>query len=116
MRLDDVNYSFHYKEYTITLYPKNVVYSQLEGLSPSELVNYIAPRDFPTFELTNDDSAQYLDYKEKVYAWAKDFPEAYRTMTNSEDLLKISIRDFSLLDESRKEIVLNNSAGYLIFD
>jgi hypothetical protein len=116
LRLEDISYSFEYKDYTITLFPKDVVYNQLEGLSPTELVSYVAPRDFPSFELTNDDAAEYLVYKDKVYAWAKDFPEAYRTMTNSENLLKISIRDFSVMNEERKLLVLNHSEGCLILD
>ena len=115
-RLDDVNFTFDYKQYTITLLSKDVVYSQLQGLAPSDLINYIAPRDFPTFELTNDDYKEYLKYKERVYAWAKDFPEQYRAMTNSENFVKISIRDFSELAVERKSLVLNHADGYLIID
>lgn len=116
LRLDVDNYSFAYKDYTITLFPKSIVYPQLDGLLPSEIISYIAPRDFPTFALTNDDNVEYADYTKRVYAWAKDFPEQYRTMTNSENLLKISIRDFALMGESRKAVVLNNAGGYLIID
>ena len=115
-RLDDVTFAFDFKQYIITLLPKNEVYPQLQGLIPTELVNYIAPRDFPTFELTNDDYAEYLEYKERVYAWAKDFPEQYRTMTNSGNLLRISIRDFADLAVERKSLVLNHADGYLIID
>ncbi len=115
-RLDDANFTFSYKQYMITLLPKNNVYPQLQGLVPTELVNYIAPRDFPTFELTNDDYAEYLEYKKSVYAWAKDFPEQYRILTNDENLLKMSIKEFSELAEERKSLVLNHVDGYLIID
>ena len=115
-RLDDENFTFDHKQYIITLLPKSTVYPQLQGLLPTELVNYVAPRDFPIFQLTNDDYAHYLEYKQQVYAWAKDFPEQYRTMTSADNLLKISIRDFADLAAERKAVVLNHSDGYLIID
>jgi hypothetical protein len=116
-RLDDVNFSFTYKEvYTVILLPKNDVYPLLQGLLPTELVNYVAPRDFPTFQLTNDDYAHYMEYKQQVYAWAKDFPEQYRAITSASDLLKISIRAFADLTDDRKSALLNHAGGYLIID
>ena len=115
-RLDDSDFTFDFKEYRITLLPKNIVYPQLQGLLPTELVKYIAPRDFPMFELTNNDYAHFLEYTEKVDAWAKDFPEQYRAMTNSESLLKISIKEFSELPEEKKISFLSHSTGYLIIN
>lgn len=115
-RLDEQEFELIYRDYTITLLPKNVVYSELAGMLPTDLVNYIAPRDFPSMEMSGDLDAAYLIYKEEVYAWAKDFPSDYRTLTNSPDLLKISIRDLTLMDSARRSLVLNHDGGYLIID
>lgn len=116
-RLNNDAFEFVYRDiYKITLKGSLVMMSNLNGSTPTDLVNYISPRVFPSWEEMGDVNIAYTTYKEKVYAWAKDYPEAYRTMTNSPDLVKVSIVVFRNLTEERKQYIMNSPNGYLIID
>lgn len=112
---DVTQFSFKGK-YIIHLKPVSEMSAVLDGVSPAELITRRAPREFPEWDDSGNIQNDYLEYKERVYKWARDFPEEYRSLTQSNDLLKISINEFKSYSEDRRSAIFLNPGGYLIID
>jgi hypothetical protein len=105
-------YTFEYLEtYVITLKSLEEVDAAKDAIDQGP-----APRPLPVWNSTGDNQQDYANYKADLHEWIMDFPEDYRTLTSSGNLMVMKISDFAQLEPSRKEIVLNNSNGYLIVD
>ncbi len=88
----------------------------LQGYNLDELVNKLPPRAFPSWTNGADLSdANFQQYKERVWDWARDYPDTYLQVTADLNRIHIRFDDLKTLDETRRTNLLNGS-NYLIID
>ncbi|MFT5779807.1 MAG: hypothetical protein ACI837_002766 [Crocinitomicaceae bacterium] len=104
------------EEYIITLLSTNELTALIEGAAASEMLEIKLDRPFPGLVDTGDFDGDYANYKTSLRDWIKDFPNEYRTLVASNELLRISLTEYISLPQDRKDTVLSNSTGYLITD
>ncbi len=117
LRLSQSEVDFTFKgKYKITLKSLEDVLVELGGIEPADVLKIKLSKPFPEWVSTGDDDGDFKLYKSSVDKWARDFPELFRTMTSSPDLLKISFSDFIVLIDNRKEELFTRPGGYIIID
>jgi hypothetical protein len=111
-------YSFPFKEnkYQITLLSQEDINAVIGPINTTSVLTYLQYREFPQWIMTGDDVADYENYKIELEKWASDFPEEYRALTSSTDLLKIHFGDFVSLVDERKHKVFTHPGGYMIIE
>lgn len=107
-----VQIEFMPDKYTVTLLSQQELLLLLNGNSFNDLIN----QSFPKWIDSGDLEADYVAYKSNIAYWATLFPNAYRTITNSNETIKVRFSEFSLMSPQRKSSVFNNQKGYYITD
>ncbi len=99
----------------ITLKSGNELNSLLQGYELNALINELPLRPFPQWTSPNFTESDFQSYKEQVWDWAKDYPEAYLQITSNTNRLHIRFDEWKNLADSRRIIILNEM-DYLITD
>lgn len=99
----------------ITLKSRQEVQSLLLGYDLTELLFKIPVGPFPLWSTTTYSDVDFREYKEKVWLWAKDYPQEYLELTSDPNILHIRFFDWQLMNPDRRAGILNNQ-NYLIVD
>jgi hypothetical protein len=114
-RLESMPSSFLYKDkFLITLKSQAELTVLLNGYALNELINGLPQRAFPSFNSTGNNEQDYQLYKEKVWEWAKDFPNEYQQLTSSESVKHIRFSDYLQMSTEKRTIVTQGT--YLFID
>lgn len=111
-RLQSEVATIEYKGFSIGLEPIDVVQAQLGNFTIDQLGELRAMRPLPKFNYTGNLEADYAKYHELLDRWARDFPENYRTLTSSSELIKLRLELYPTLSDERKEYL--DSVDYII--
>lgn len=99
----------------ITLKSRQETQSLLLGYDLTELLFKIPVSPFPLWSTTTFSDVDFREYKEKVWKWAKDYPQEYLVYTSNPDILHIHFTDWKYLSPERRNPLLE-SGNYLIVD
>lgn len=86
------------------------------GISFDAVLNFKAFREIPEWVETGNGVLDYTNYKSEIEKWAKDFPDKFKELTSTTNILKIPIGEFLNYSQSRKNAVLSHPDGYIIID
>lgn len=100
---------------SITLKSGAELNNLLQGYDLNALLNELPERPFPTWTSNTFSEADFQSYKEKVWDWARDYPEAYMQLTSDNNRLHVSFNELKTIDEVRRIQILTES-NYLIID
>lgn len=116
-RLDDEEYSFEYKDkYLVTLYSENDISDDMDEFSAEELITFKVIRPLPEWGDTGNDDEDFVNYRIQLRQWSLDFPEVFKELFLTDDVLKVSKETFFSASSARRDDILNHSGGYLILD
>ncbi len=117
-RKESANHTFLFKDgkYEITLYSYTAVVAAMNGLLPSEVLKLKVNRPFPEWIDTGNAQTDYANYKISVERWIRDFPDEYRVLTSTGNVLKVPVDEFLSFPANKKNAVLTNATGYIIID
>lgn len=113
--LNDVTFLFKEK-YLITLRSQQWLDSELNGLSPQEILQISLPRPLPQWVSSGNTAEDYAVYKKCLEAWIRDFTEDYRQITSENLVPKIRIAEWNQFSQDKIEYYLNLPNGYIIVD
>ncbi len=103
-------------KYVVTLSPGDEVTAHIGGIAAFELVKGIPYRALPTWVSTGSDDADFQQYKNALVAWKTDFPQEFRDLKKSPDLLKIRYFQFRQMTPEQRTAILAQSSLYIIVD
>ncbi len=116
LRQSDAEVQFIFRgSIQITLKSGNELNNLLQGYELSSLIKELPLRPFPQWTSPNFTESDFQNYKEQVWDWAKDYPEAYLQVTANTNRLHIRFDEWKNLPDSRRTIILNEM-DYLITD
>lgn len=116
LRQSDATVQFIFRgSIQITLKPGNELNNLLQGYELNSLIHELPLRPFPQWNSSNFTESDFQNYKEQVWDWAKDYPEAYLQLTSNTNRLHIRFDEWKNLADSRRNIILNEM-NYLITD
>lgn len=116
-RKPSIDSVFVYKlNYLVKIKSSIEMQSHLSGYTPEQIVNYVSPRSFPVWISSSDNQIDYTNYKADIRQWAKDFPDAYREITNSPELRKVRFEEFIKFPVNKRDQLLNGPDQYMIID
>lgn len=114
-RLENESYTFQLnKSVSITLLPKQVVLTSIAPYDIEELVHGIPARPIPLWTASTFSPDNFQAYKEKIWEWAKDFPEEYLTLTADPSIVHVSFNNLSRLDETRRSEILSYPIYFIV--
>lgn len=99
----------------ITLKPGNELNTLLQGYELNSLITELPLRPFPQWTSSDFTESDFQNYKELVWDWAKDYPEAYLQITSNTNRLHIRFDEWKNLPDPRRAIILSEM-NYLITD
>lgn len=99
----------------ITLKSRQEMQNLLLGYELTDLLFTIPVSPFPLWTATTFSDVDFQEYKEKVWRWAKDYPQEYLDYTSNPDILHIRFMDWQYLNPARKNPLLA-SGNYIIVD
>ncbi len=115
LRLDNESYTFHYKnQVSITLLSKNSMQFVLGGYTINELLFELPARALPMWTATQFTNADFENYKEQLWDWAKDFPELYLELTSDTSIPHVRFNELANWPMERKTAFLSNSIYFII--
>jgi hypothetical protein len=100
---------------SITLKSGAELNTLLQGYDLNSLINELPERPFPTWTSTTFSEADFQSYKENVWEWARDYPDAYLQLTSDNNRLHVSFKEFKTMDDVRRTQILTEW-NYLIID
>jgi hypothetical protein len=100
---------------SITLKSGTELNNLLQGYDLNSLINGLPERPFPTWTSTTFSEADFQSYKENVWDWARDYPDAYLQLTSDNNRLHVSFKEFKTMDDVRRTQILTEW-NYLIID
>lgn len=115
LRSADKEVIYEHRGVLITLKTTGEITSLLHGYSVNSLVREIPYRSFPTWTSTTFSEDDFNQYKQLVWDWAKDFPEAYLTLTSDPSIRHIRFQEISAMT-SEKQVQLLLNGPYIIID
>ncbi len=113
-QLNDVNTFTFRGSIEISLISQNSLQNLIAGYNLDSLVNSIPMRAFPIWNATDVTQQTFQEYKNRVWEWAKDFPEEYLIYTNNPAVKHIPFPEFVNMGESKRSTLLNQSLIILI--
>ncbi|WP_300665213.1 hypothetical protein [Fluviicola sp.] len=99
----------------ITLKSGNELNNLLQGYELNALISELPARPFPQWTSSNFTESDFQSYKEQVWDWAKDYPEAYLQLTSNTNRLHIRFDEWKNLPDPRRAVILEEME-YLITD
>lgn len=115
LRQANAPHSFIFKEkFVITLQSISDLNALLNGYELPSLLNSLPLRPFPTFINSGNLEQDFQSYKEKVWDWARDFPNEYQALTSSESVKHIRFSDYLQMNEEKRTTV--TQGNYLFID
>lgn len=115
-RQQSENASFIFRGTTsITLKSTTELNQLIAPYTVQELLHEIPLRAFPTWTSSTFTDSDFELYKQNVWDWARDFPEAYIQLTADTSRTHIRFEELKTLDPI-KRTTLFNQAAYIIVD
>ena len=116
LRQDNQAVEFVYRgSIVITLKPGTELTSLLQGYDLNSLIHELPERPFPVWTGNDLSDSDFQAYKEQVWDWAKDYPDAYLQLTSDTSRIHIRFNEFKTMDETRRSQILSG-LNYLIID
>lgn len=116
LRQNDAEVQFIFRgSIQITLKSGNELNNLLQGYELNSLINELPLRPFPQWTSPDFTESDFRNYKEQVWDWAKDYPEAYLQITSNTNRLHIRFDEWKNLPDPRRAIILSEM-NYLITD
>lgn len=116
-RLPSAPVTLNYRDkYVVTLAPADEVAANLGGITPFELIRGIPYRPLPTWVATGNDDYDFQQYKTALIAWKTDFPQDFKQLKKSKELVKIRYVQFRAMNADQRAAMLSQSPAYLIVD
>jgi hypothetical protein len=100
---------------SITLKSGAELNTLLQGYDLNALINELPERPFPTWTSYTFSESDFQSYKETVWDWARDYPEAYLQLTSDNNRLHVSFNELKTMDDVRRNQILTEW-NYLIID
>lgn len=100
---------------SITLKSTSELNQLIAPYTIQELLYELPQRAFPTWTSSTFNDSDFELYKQKVWDWARDFPEEYIQLTADLNRTHIRFEELKTLDPI-KRITLLNQADYIIVD
>lgn len=115
-RQQSENASFIFRGTTsITLKSTTELNQLIAPYTIQELLHELPQRAFPTWTSSTFHDSDFELYKQNVWDWARDFPEAYIQLTADTSRTHIRFEELKTLDPIKRTTLLNQ-AEYIIVD
>lgn len=116
LRQDNASVQFIFRgSIQITLKSGQELNALLQGYDLYSLLHELPSRPFPGWESPNFTESDFEHYKEQVWDWARDYPEAYLQLTADVNRMHIRFHEWQHLEDSRRMQILTGM-NYLIID